>query len=273
MARSVHITEDELRFLERHESICHSTGRTFRDLGDAYLLTDPRDADVFWNRLAALRWPVAPAAFDRRLADALTLFGILDRRPHIWQSVDHDRPPDLVARLLDHGFADVGHGLILALVDRHALTAPLPEEDARGIAVARYRRPRRVRRVAEAAATVVGTAFGAEGTRIESLTDELATALRDERVTIVLASIDGVPAAVAKATTFDGATYLSSIGTIPAARGRGLGALVTREAAKAGLDSRWVYLGVFEANAVARRLYARLGFAQVGHPAADLLLP
>ena len=74
-------------------------------------------------------------------------------------------------------------------------------------------------------------------------------ALREPAVTLYLARVDGVPAALAKATTFDGATYLASIGTRPAFQGRGLGGLVTRAAVADALasGSRWVYLGVFEA--------------------------
>ena len=75
-------------------------------------------------------------------------------------------------------------------------------------------------------------------------------------------------------TTFDGASYLSSIGTRPAFRGRGLGRLVTALAAQDSLaaDSRLTYLGVFAENDVARRLYQRLGFVPIGRPGSDLLL-
>ena len=79
---------------------------------------------------------------------------------------------------------------------------------------------------------------------------------------------------MAKATTFDRASYLASIGTRPRFRGRGLAALVTRMATVHGLGegARWVYLGVFSENVTAVRLYRRLGFQPVGDPAPDLLL-
>ena len=44
-------------------------------------------------------------------------------------------------------------------------------------------------------------------------------------------AVDGVPAAVARRATFDGLSYLSSIGTAGWARGRGFGGLVTAAAA------------------------------------------
>ena len=85
---------------------------------------------------------------------------------------------------------------------------------------------------------------------------------------------DGEPAATARRTTFDGASYLSSIGTRPAFRGRGLGALVTALATRDSLaaGSRLTYLGVFADNAIARRMYERLGFVPIGRPGSDLLL-
>ena len=89
-----------------------------------------------------------------------------------------------------------------------------------------------------------------------------------------LIRVDGEPAAAAKRATFDGATYLSSIGTRVAYRGRGLGelatAMVTADSVAEGC--RWTYLGVFAGNDVAIRLYERLGFVRLGPPAPDLLL-
>ena len=77
----------------------------------------------------------------------------------------------------------------------------------------------------------------------------------------------------AKATTFDGFTYLSSIGTRDAFRGRGLAGLATRHAmAVAGArEAGRTYLGVFSDNEPALRLYTRLGFASVGE-SPDMLL-
>ena len=83
-----------------------------------------------------------------------------------------------------------------------------------------------------------------------------------------------IPASVARRATFDGASYLSSIGTAGWARGRGLGGLVTRAAAADAVaaHSRWTYLGVFADNHIAIGIYERAGFSQLGGPAPDLLL-
>ena len=95
----------------------------------------------------------------------------------------------------------------------------------------------------------------------------------------MLVRIDGEPAACAKATSFDGMTYLSSIGTREPFRGQGLAGLATRHAvaiaraagAGAAGGPDLVYLGVHSGNEAALRLYQRLGFASVGE-SPDLLL-
>ncbi len=103
---------------------------------------------------------------------------------------------------------------------------------------------------------------------------EAVQGLATEAYHAILIRVDGVPAAVARRTTFAGGSYLSSIGTEPAFRGRGLGGLATAFAVADAVtaNSRWTYLGVFEENAVARRIYASLGFVTVGDVAPDLLL-
>src|SRR5437870_3324824 len=74
-----------IRFLEPHEATAHAHGRRrVVDLGDAILLHAPDDGDPFLNRLSGVRLATQPAAFERRLAELLTLFAGLDRRPHVW---------------------------------------------------------------------------------------------------------------------------------------------------------------------------------------------
>ena len=103
---------------------------------------------------------------------------------------------------------------------------------------------------------------------------ETAASLANPAFTHYLARVDGEPAAVARRATFEGASYLSSIGTAAWARGRGLGELVTlaatADAVAAG--SEWTYLGVFADNAAAIRLYGAPGSRSLGEPAPDLLL-
>ena len=261
--------------IERHETASHAIpSRELRDLGDAVLLYDPVDADPFWNRLAAVRWPSDAAAFDRRLAEVLTLFAILGRIPHVWPSPVHAAPADLVERLQANGFVDVGGGHVMVLADPAAATPVTEAEIPAGVSlrVIRHASDAGPRDIADAGA-VLAAAFGAPLTRGPELAADLAATLDDPRIALALARVHGSAAAVAKATTFDGLTYLSSIGTLPGFRGRGLASLATRQAlAAAGVrQPGTAYLGVFSGNATAIGLYERIGFASVGE-SPDLLL-
>lgn len=266
-----------LRFLEWHETRVHALPRRqVRDLGDALLLHDPLDPEPFWNRMAGIRWPADAAAFDQRLDEAITLFATLDRRAHLWPRPILREPPDIVERLLAAGFEDVGAGMIMVLDRPDILNAtPVPGpgstvtlEHLHGLGTAEARVP------AADVARVLVEAFAVEPERHASITAESEAWLTHPELHVCLARVDGEPAAVAKRATFEGATYLSSIGTRPAFRGRGLGALVTAVAARDGLaaGSRWTHLGVYARNADARRVYERLGFAVVGGDVPDLLL-
>jgi ribosomal protein S18 acetylase RimI-like enzyme len=254
---------------------CHAIpSREIRDLGDSVLLHDPRDVDPFWNRLQAVRWPDDPDAFDQRLAEALALFAILGRQPHVWPSPVHAGPADLAARLQDNGFVDVGAGHVMVM-DRPGDAAPIrPGEVQRDTTLSVIAAPGDAGpRDLDDAGFVLATSFGAPAARAHDLALDLERLLADRRVVLVLARVDGVAAATAKATTFGGWTYISSIGTLPGFRGRGLGALVTRQAIASAHEREQglPYLGVFSGNAVAIRLYERLGFRSVGE-SPDLLL-
>jgi len=275
MTRRMEIDAAVMTAIERHETASHAIpAREMRDLGDAVLLHDRLDADPFWNRLAAVRWPNDPAAFDRRLSETLALFAILGRLPHVWPSPVHAGPPDLVARLEANGFVDVGGGHVMVLADPMAAVAVTEAEIPVGVSLRVIRRPADAgpHDLADAGA-VLAAAFGAPSSRGPELADDLALTLDDPRIALVLARVHGAAAAVAKATTFGGLTYLSSIGTLPGFRSRGLAGLVTRQVmAAAGIQAPGAaYLGVFSGNATAVRLYERLGFVSVGE-SPDLLL-
>ncbi len=275
MTRPIALDPATVLALERHETNAHAIpSREVRDQGDALVLFDPRDPDPFWNRMVSVRWPATPGAFDRRLAEAIMFFGLLDRTPHVWPSPAHSAPGDLVDRLYNHGFRDVGGGHVMVLPDPGSVGPVAPTELPPGTTLTAIRRsgdasPGDV----EDVALVLAESFGAAPGRAAQLAADLRLTLDDARITLVLARVDGEAAAVAKATSMDGFTYLSSIGTRHAFRGRGLGSLVTRHAIAAGggRTSRFAYLGVWSGNLPALRLYERLGFASIGE-APDLLL-
>jgi ribosomal protein S18 acetylase RimI-like enzyme len=273
--RSVQVDDTTMRALERHETRAHAIpGREVLELGHAIALYDRRDPDPFWNRMASVRWPDDPAGFDTRLTEALALFASLDRRPHIWPSPACSTPADLVERLIGHGFRDTGGGHLMLLEDPTASPPVHPTELGAGVTV------HGIRTAADAGPTdcdhlglVLAESFGSLPGREAELAADLRATLDDPRIALVLVRVGGEPAACAKATTFEGLTYLSSIGTREAFRGRGLAGLATRHAlAVAGARTAGsAYLGVFSGNLPALRVYARLGFASVGE-SPDLLL-
>ena len=275
--RPADLTPADVRWLAWHEACCHAlTSREVRDLGDAWLLYDETDREPFWNRIAGVAWPSEPAAFDRRLAEMFALFAGLDRVPHVWPSPGFDEPPDLAQRLEANGFADHGGGMLMAL-DAGGIAAP--DDDPvvpAGVTVERLHHldGAAAAAAAHAIAGVLLSSFEVEPPRRVAVELEAVMGLATDSYHAVLVRVDGQPAAVARRTTFAGASYLSSIGTEPAFRGRGLGRLVTKlvvaDALAAG--SRWTYLGVFEDNTVARSLYGSLGFLPIGGVAPDLLL-
>jgi predicted GNAT family acetyltransferase len=117
-------------------------------------------------------------------------------------------------------------------------------------------------------------AFEVDPERRPAIEGETVASLSHPWFTHYLIRADGEPAAVARRATFEGVTYLSSIGTAGWARGRGLGTLITRMAASEGLadGSAFVYLGVFADNSDAIGVYERSGFQQVGSSCPDMLL-
>lgn len=275
--RPADLTPADVRWLAWHEAQCHAlTSREVRDLGDAWLLHDVTDREPFWNRISGIAWPIEPAAFDTRLAETFALFAGLDRIPHVWPSPGYDQPADLVERLLANGFVDHGGGVLMALDPARAGAAPAPAFPGDDVTVERFHslggEP------AEAAATAIGAvlmaAFAVEPERRVAIELEAVLGLATDAYHAILVRVDGRPAAVARRTTFAGGSYLSSIGTDPAYRGRGLGRLVTSLAVADSLagSSRWTYLGVFEDNPVARSLYDSVGFVPVGGVSPDLLL-
>jgi len=265
-----------LRLL-RHEAQVHaSPGRELRDLGDGLLLYDPSDPEPFWNRLEGIRWPSDPDAFDRRLAEMGVLFAAMGRQPHIWLGPPHDEPADVAERLAANGFEDMGRGLLMVTRDsdraRLALDGPPDPE----ITLERLSglHGRVADAAAEAVVAVLLTAFGVDVDRRAGITAETLASLADPRFTHYLVRHRGEPAAVARRATFDGLSYLSSIGTVGWARGRGLGRLVTATAMLDAEDagSEWIHLGVFADNTQAIALYRRLGFAMGCEPGPDMLL-
>lgn len=270
-----------------HEAEAQQTpDRRLRDLGDGWLLHDRSDAEPFWTRLIAPRWPDDPAAFDRRLDDVVTLFATIDRLPHVRPAPLATEPPDLPDRLLRYGFTQVAADRRMVLVDadpcldlaqswdgaRRAARWPAELSVARyGLAVGSG--PDRHRWAADAS-LVLAEAFAVDPLRRSLLEGDALACVGRPGCTILVLRAGDEPVAVARLARSGDGGYLSSIGVRPASRRHGYGGLVTAlavaEAVAAGC--RLVHLAVEVENAAARALYEGLGFEAVGEPAPDLLL-
>ena len=266
-----------IRRLLKHEAQVHAIpGRELRDLGDALLLHDPTDPEPFWNRLEAIGWPSEPAAFDQRLSEMRILFASIGRQPHIWLAPPHDEPADLEARLAANGFEDMGKGLLMiARDDDHARSA-LAAVTGTDAAVDRLSMivGHAAALVADEIVTVLFDAFAVAEARRANIVAETMASLGDPRFMHYVVRRDGEAVAVARSATFDGLSYLSSIGTVERARGLGFGRVVTASALEDALDdgSEWVHLGVFADNPTAIALYERLGFVAAMDPGPDMVL-
>jgi ribosomal protein S18 acetylase RimI-like enzyme len=269
------LSQDTLRFLEVHPARAISIpGRAWRDFGDSVMLYSAGENEPFFNRFTAVRWPEDPAEFDARLGQALELFVALERKPYFWVIPGLSTPSDLVARLAANGFVDQGGGYDMVLL-RDPDGGPdvaLP----RGAVLEHWTNPIEADRPALAAALalVIGESFSIPEHRRENLIGEIDLTLQQPYFHAYVVRIDGEPVATGERYTFDGASYISSIGTRPGWRGRGFGELITKALARDsradGLDL--VYLGVYAENARAIRLYERLGFAVLGPRSSDMLL-
>jgi ribosomal protein S18 acetylase RimI-like enzyme len=296
------ISDAELALrLVLHEARAQATPtRQPRDLGDGWLVHDPGDSEPFWNRLIAPRWPGDGAAFDRRLDEVITLFATLARVPHVRPLPIGGSPSDLAMRLEAAGFEAIGidrrmvfggaadAGAATALVRRltaeveaafgGAMVTVQRRDGSAGVrrdgSDAEHRAWADRRRWAVDASLVLADSFGVDSDRRVALESDLLGCVSRPGCAVLLVAVDGVPAAIARRATTPDGSYLSSIGTRPKFRGRGLGALVTALAVQDALATGgpMIHLGVEMDNVRAIRVYERLGFSVLGEPAPDLLL-
>ena len=239
--------------------------RELRDLGDGWLLHDPNDAEPFWNRVIAPRWPAEQVAFDRRLDEVITLFATLGGCRTCGRSRAAGRPTDLADRLTAAGFqtsartagwsSSAGAGGRAPCRPRRGSPPPwaagIRQATGRGrgpaagpvdpparsrIVAGRRTWPERRRWAAEAS-LVLAEAFGVGEARAGRPRERRPGVRHAPGLLDAPARVDGEPAAIARRASTDDGSYLSSIGTRPAFRGRGLGALVTLLAIRDALDA------------------------------------
>jgi len=94
--------------------------------------------------------------------------------------------------------------------------------------------------------------------------DEPGAVLADSAATIVVARRDGQPVATAMVYESDGVASLQWVGTVPAARGTGLGALVTVMVTNLAFD-RGASSCSLQASPMGAPVYHRLGYETMYH--------
>lgn len=107
------------------------------------------------------------------------------------------------------------------------------------------------------------------------------SALREERVNLLVATMDSGLAGYAIWWCVAGEVELANLAVAPEARGRGVGGALLDAAMQGGRDAgcEWMHLEVRESNLAGRALYSSRGFSVVGrrrryynHPVEDALL-
>jgi ribosomal protein S18 acetylase RimI-like enzyme len=181
--------------------------------------------------------------------------------PTLWWLDDDTRPTGVAAPLAALGLRDAGGEAVMAIaIGSETPTWPADPTD---VAV------RVVTAIEDLDAwiAVTAAAYGwsdpARAELMRGLYDPRLPHGRDERRIQVLGLVDGVPVSAASLFRAAGQGWITNVGTIPAARGRGAGGAVTvaclRLAAERGDPTAWL-----AASAMGEPVYTRLGFQTVG---------
>ena len=232
------------------------------DEGDLVRSFAPGRAQPYVNAIARLRLGVdadvqAVAARIRAVEAGYRQAGL----PTLWWLDDDTRPIGLAATLASLGLRDAGGEAVMAI----ALGSEAPTWPAGTEAVA----VRVVDTIGDLDAwiAVIAGAYGwsdpARAELMRGLYDPRLPHGRDERRIQVLGLVDGVAVSAASLFRAAGQGWITNVGTVPAARGRGAGGAVTvaclRLAAERGDPTAWL-----AASTMGEPVYARLGFQTVG---------
>jgi GNAT superfamily N-acetyltransferase len=226
-------------------------GATLVEDGDLRRIACGRPYAAF-NHVVAIR--LAGDDVERRVAEVGAALRAARSLPATWWTSPSTRPLDLAARLSALGLreAEPEYGMVIEL-----------DASPRGVAV---QRGIVLEELADDADLTEWTAVmaAAYGWRDPSKATAMANLYRrapgDEVPWVhVLASRDGRPVACASLFTTGGHAFVTNVGTIPEARGQGLGSAVTSAtlaiARRVGFDR-----ASLTASAMGRSMYAQLGF-------------
>jgi ribosomal protein S18 acetylase RimI-like enzyme len=173
-------------------------------------------------------------------------------RPCRWEFIQ-DLAPGLPDALREGGFPEPERYPLMVVTPAAFRPAPVAEAEVRLLRLEDDMMP---------VAAVAIRAFG-----MDQAPEELAVniwAAMERGLRMAAAFVDDVPVAAGVHTPLDGVTELAGIGTLPEYRNRGLGgalsSFLVADAHAQGCECVFLTAG----DDAARRLYARIGFQQVG---------
>jgi ribosomal protein S18 acetylase RimI-like enzyme len=200
---------------------------------------------------------LSDAEIDRRIGDVVAYLrsrGV----PFGWWVMPDDHPADLRSRLIAHGFVFEGKQPAMALdLDRLGPVPEMPQDV-------------KIEEIRDVAGLAEHTRLMAVGFELPS---ELETAFRvmlqgllfgpGTSVRYFLALEQGQPIATSLLCLAGGTAGIFNVATVPEARGRGVGALVTDAALRAAREIGY-RIAVLESSGMGYNVYRRLGFEEYG---------
>jgi GNAT superfamily N-acetyltransferase len=233
------------------------------DEGDLVRSFAPGLAQPFVNTIA--RQAVDPEGFDARVRTVEAPYRAAGL-PISWWVDDDTRPSGAFTRLVALGLRPSGAEAVMVLDLREpapAVEAATRDAERNGILVRRVASMRQLEGWIAVMAGAYGWSDPAKEVVMRRLYDPEAPHGRDGRRVHVLATLDGSPVGAASLFQAAGQGWVTNVGTVPAARGRGVGAAVTAAtlaiAREQGDPSAWL-----AASEMGEPVYRRLGFRTVG---------
>ena len=205
-----------------------------------------------------IRTSLPPERADAVIAETLGYFAARERPLAFWWVGPSSQPADLGARLLARGLIAFDVDAPSMAADLHALPAAVPAPG--GFTIERVRDEAGARAWAETFNAVYDTPAWAGQAWAEALARQGA-----ERAPfrLYLGRLQGRPVATSMLACAAGVAGVLGVGTLPEARGQGVGAAITLWPYLDARDDGY-HVGVLFATELGRPVYRRLGFREVG---------
>lgn len=252
--------ETEAVFVAALSAFRDVPGIRVHDDGDLVRTMAPGRPHVFLN--AVVRVALEPATLEarvREVEDGYRREGL----PVAWWLSTVSRPADITRRLERLGLrrVDEDTGMVVDLADRPATTERQADAPSEGVRVAEVADDSDLAVWIDVIARSYGWRDPPRARDMEALYDPVSAPAAGRRQ--LLARIGGEGVGCASLFEADGQAWVTNVGTVPEARGRGVGAAVTSAcldlAVARGHARAWL-----AASAMGRPLYERLGFVSTG---------